>query len=272
MSNPSASMIEAFSSLPAQESATMQLLALLDDPNSEARDIVPVIEADPAMTARIITLANSAFFGTRTRAANAWAAVMVVGFNVVRALSTAGALGINRQSTDVPENYFGHAVASAAGATVVARHTNVRASDAFAAALLHDIGALLMHRAEPAKWSEVVADTPSGPQASLRAERHVFGTTHDEVAASVLRHLYFPDSIVDAAAEHNQGPTYVGSKLSQVVIAGIALAEAADVPSATDPVAPVEEALVALGMSPHVDPLMFEQLHEEISDLRAVLG
>ncbi len=63
MSHPPA-LLEAFSSLPEQESATVRLLALLDDPDSEARDIVPVIEADPAMTARIITLANSAFFGS----------------------------------------------------------------------------------------------------------------------------------------------------------------------------------------------------------------
>ncbi len=270
MSHPPA-LLEAFSSLPEQESATVRLLALLDDPDSEARDIVPVIEADPAMTARIITLANSAFFGSRTRAGNAWAAVMVVGFNVVRSMTAAGILGIRTGNPDVPDHFFDHSIAAAAGASVVARRTSSRASDAFSAGLLHDIGAVLLHRSKPAQWSEVQVRTPEGSHASLRAEQKVFGTGHDEAAAEVLEYLHFPTPIVESAAQHNQVPAHVSSKLVQVVIAGIALAEASGVPSATDTVAPLDEALAALGMPPEADTSLFEELEEEIESLKFIL-
>lgn len=250
----------------------MRLLTLLDDPDSEARDIVPVIEADPVMTARIITLANSAAFGTRTRAANAWAAVMVVGFNVVRALTAAGILGISPGSEDAPDGYFEHSLASAAGASVIARHASARASDAFSAALLHDIGALLLKRDKPAQWEEVLVSTSEGSHSSLRAEARVFGRSHDEIALEVLEYLHFPDSILEAAGQHNQAPAHATSRLAQIVIAGIALAEAANTPSATAPVAPLDEALVALKIAPRAaDPVLFEQFREELASLRAIL-
>ncbi len=250
----------------------MQLLALLDDPESEARDIVPIIEADPAMTARVITLANSAFFGSRARAANAWSAVMVVGFNVVRALAAAGVLGIGGDNTDVPNNYYDHCLASAAGASVVAQKTRVRPTDAFSAALLHDIGALLLFRSRPTEWREAQEETPMGRRAILKREVQVLGTSHDEVAAEVLAYLHFPATIVEAAGQHNLSPWSASSTLAQVVIAGISLAEAAGVASATEPVAPLGEALESLSLAPTPDPMLFEQLEEELANLRTLLG
>jgi putative nucleotidyltransferase with HDIG domain len=250
----------------------MRLLTLLDDPDSEARDIVPVIEADPAMTARIITLANSAAFGTRTKAANAWAAVMVVGFNVVRALTAAGILGIRAGNDDAPEHYFEHSLASAAGASVVARQTSGRASDAFSAALLHDIGALLFKREKPAQWEEVLVTSSEGAHSSLRAEARVFGQGHDKIAVEVLDYLHFPNSILEAAGQHNQAPAHATSRLSQIVIAGISLAEASGTPSATDRVAPLDEALVALEIAPATaNPMLFEQLAEELASIKTIL-
>ena len=106
--------VEAFAQLLEQNAATMPLLMLLDAPDSEARDIVPVSEADPAMTARLLTLANSAFSGVRAQATNPSAAAMVVRSNVVRALAAAGSLGIQSNNSNVPPRLFNHALNSAA--------------------------------------------------------------------------------------------------------------------------------------------------------------
>jgi HD-like signal output (HDOD) protein len=83
-------------------------------PISEARHIVPVSEADPTMTARLLTLANSAFSGVRAQATNPSAAAMVVRSNVVRALAAAGSLGIQSNNSNVPPRLFNHALNSAA--------------------------------------------------------------------------------------------------------------------------------------------------------------
>ena len=118
MSLQLATLVEEFSILPEQDSATMRLLSLLDDPNVEGRDIARVIEADPSMTARLLTLANSAFFAVKNPVTNPWGAVMVVGFNVVRALAASGSLGLGDPAGEMPDGFFEHSIASAAGAAV----------------------------------------------------------------------------------------------------------------------------------------------------------
>jgi putative nucleotidyltransferase with HDIG domain len=265
-------LVETFSLLPEQGSATMRLLSLLDDPDGEARDIVPVLEADPAMTARLLTLANSAFFGVRTKATNAWAASMVVGFNVVRALVAAGSLGVHASATNVPNGFYDHAIASAAGAGVIARRVGARSSDAFSAALLHDIGTMLLQQTHPEQWTEVTSGPDGSGPSTLAAERRVFGAGHDEVGAAVLDYLHFPQSLADAVLQHNWVPTPAMPKLSLIILAGVALAEHQGHPGPSQPVASLSDALVALDQPSEVDDELLLSFDEEMTVLATILA
>lgn len=273
MSLQLATLVEEFSILPEQDSATMRLLSLLDDPNVEGRDIARVIEADPSMTARLLTLANSAFFAVKNPVTNPWGAVMVVGFNVVRALAASGSLGLGDPAGEMPDGFFEHSIASAAGAAVVARQVGVRASDAFSAALLHDVGSPLLYRAARPRWQEAVVEDDNGHvYLSLTAERAVFGSSHDQLGAQVMEYLHFPPSIVDVVSSHNNPSALVTSRLTRIVIAGIALAEAAGHASTTQPIADPVDAFEAVDLSFPPSDEMLEDLESEIADLRAVLA
>ena len=273
MSVQISALVEELAVLPEQDSATMRLLGMLDDPDVEARDVVPVIEADPSMTARLLTLANSAFFGVKATASNVWSAVMVVGFNVVRALAASGTLGLNERSADsMPKGFFLHSVASGAAASVIARHSGVRSSDAFSAALLHDVGAALLYRGARAQYEECVKSGPYGPYSALAAEKRVFGHGHDEIGAVVLEYLHFPQTLVDAVRNHNADPYAVDSTITQVVIAAVALAEAAGHQSCTEPAGAMAEALTVVGLAPTVSKELIAELQEEIANLRALLA
>ncbi len=274
MSVQIASLVDELSLLPEQGSATMRLLQLLDDPEADARSIVPVIEADPSMTARLLTLANSAFFGLKQHSSNAWSAVMVVGFNVVRALAASGGLGLaDARAGVMPPNYWNHAIASAAGASRVARRVGERSSDAFSAALLHDVGAALLWRALGADYQAAQRDDLDGrPRLGLSCELDAVGATHDEVGAAVLESLFFPRALVDAVADHNRPPADVGDRMGRVVICGLALAEASGEPGATAPPPPLAEALGALNLSADLCDELLVETAEEIRVLRALLA
>ncbi|MEM9034463.1 MAG: HDOD domain-containing protein [Actinomycetota bacterium] len=274
MSVQISTLIDELSILPEQSSATMQLLRLLDDPDADAKDIVPVIEADPSMTARLLTLANSAFFGLKTHASNVWSAVMVVGFNVVRALATTGGLGLSDPRPGaMPEGYWSHAVASGAAASTVAKRIGVRASDAFSAGLLHDLGAALLYRAATERYIEAQVDRGGITYFDLHAEVRIMGAGHDAVGAAVLEQLYFPTILVNAVRDHHLHPDDISDTMTRIVSAGISLTETRLTPSCTQPAAEhLAAAMRALDLPEEPDDELLDQLDREVADLRAMLG
>lgn len=265
------SLTEELSGLPEQNSATMRLLMLLNDPEVESRDVTAVIEADPSMTARLLTLSNSAFFAVRSPVTNPWVAVMVVGFNVVRALAAAGSLGLAKRDGEMPDGFFDHSIASAAGASVIAKKLGLRASDAFSAGLLHDVGNALVFRADRARWEEATVVVDGRRRTDLDAERAVFGAGHDELGAEALDYLHFPDSIIDVVRHHNQPVATIENQLTQVVVAGIALAEFQGAPSTTEPISDPQESMSTLGLEFPPSNDLISELDAEVTELRSLL-
>jgi putative nucleotidyltransferase with HDIG domain len=268
-----ANLVDELSLLPEQGTATMRLLRLLDDPDADARDIVPIIEADPSMTARLLTLANSAFFGLKQHASNVWSAVMVVGFNVVRALATTGGLGLNDDRPGaMPSNYWNHAIATGAGASRTARRVGERSSDAFSAGLLHDVGAALLWRSVGRPYQALAVEIDGNQRITLEAERAQVGAGHDEIGAAVLDSLFFPRTLVDAVAGHNHALDAVEGPMGLAVICGMALAEAAGVPGATEAPVPLPDALDAIGIPTTQADELLAETSREIDELRALLS
>lgn len=265
-------LVDELSVLPEQGSATMRLLRLLDDPDADAKDIIPVIEADPSMTARLLTLANSAFFGLKMHASNVWSAVMVVGLNVVRALATTGGLGLSEPSKGrMPPAFWPHAVATGACSSVIAREIGVRPSDAFSGGLLHDLGAALLFRAANDEYLDTEVTVNGQTYFSLQKELAILGAGHDAVGAVVLEHLYFPPLLVSAVRDHNVSPAEADDTMTRIVIAGISLAERCGFSGCTNPAPDLAEALVALDLGPEPTEEMLARAQHEIADLRALL-
>lgn len=273
MSVQISTLVDELSVLPEQGSATMRLLQLLDDPDSDARDILPVVEADPSMTARLLTLANSAFFGLKQHASNVWSAVIVVGFNVVRALATTGGLGLSdNKPGSMPPGYWEHSIATAAASSCIAKLVGVRPSDAFSAGLLHDIGSALLFRAANDQYRQTLVTAGEKRYSSLEAEKKVFGAGHDEIGGEVLEQLFFPKTLVDAVRGHNQDPEEIDDKLTKVIIAGIAMAEYRGIPSTTEPAVELATAFEALELDPEPSEELQAQISQEIASLRLLLG
>ncbi|MFT7646365.1 MAG: HD-like signal output (HDOD) protein [Candidatus Poriferisodalaceae bacterium] len=196
---------------------------------------------------------------------------MVVGFNVVRALVAARNLGVSARNGNVPRGFFEHAVASAAGASIVAKASGQRSSDAFSAALLHDIGAVLLFKSRRSVWSEILVGPEAAIHSSLRAERTVFGISHDELGADVFEYLHFPAGLTASARDHNKLPGPDVARLSLAVIGGITLAESVGIVGATEQVAPIHHTIEALDIDVDIAELQ-HRLQRERAELRAVLG
>jgi HD-like signal output (HDOD) protein len=183
----------------------LRVISLLDDPDVEVTDLGRLIQTDPGLTTRALKLANSTFFGRRNEVTAIDKAIVAVGFSTVRTFALAAAFDLfSEKGVSLPKNFWHHAIASAAGTTVLARRLRVSAGDAFSAGLIHDLGIALLHRYDPASY-EARCIAPELPEDQVIAiEREIFGMDHCQAAAMTLTEVRFPRVLVDAVALHHE--------------------------------------------------------------------
>jgi putative nucleotidyltransferase with HDIG domain len=215
-------LLSAMEAMPSNPSVAMRVLWIADDPQTNTPALATTIELDPALSARLLRIANSAYYSRGNRVTSIGRAVISVGFATVQALAAAAVTGIDEHAA-VPSGFWDHAAVVAHASSLVARHFGAGANEAFAAGLLHDLGEGVMCQIDPEGWLEVEqvpADTPE----RLDAERARFGGTHAEVAARILRSWHLPDPLVSAVASHHEPGTTL-SPLGETLVCGEAFAE-----------------------------------------------
>lgn len=190
--------------------AGRRLLAMLCNPAITAGDIAAAIDREPGMAARVLRVANSAFYGLARKVSTIDRALMLLGLNAVRGIAAAACLDrAVPQGKDAPQfdvaTLLRHSVAVAAAASELARlRKPALASEAFIAGLLHDFGVLVQLRVDPAGlqvFTRQLALT-GDLSASQLESRHV-KVTHDQCAAVIFEEWKLPASLVAAAQFHH---------------------------------------------------------------------
>jgi putative nucleotidyltransferase with HDIG domain len=223
--------------LPAQPVAAELVLRLVSDPQTSAESLARVVETDLALAARIIRVANSLWYGAPRRVSSVPQAVRLLGFETVRALAVSAACSLLDESTDehvrpgsASMGFWRHAVTTAAACSVCARRVGFSTADAFSAGLLHDIGAVLLHRRDPARFEQAQHAEGGTTSAILAAELDAFGITHPMVGAAAAEAWLFPAAFVEAIACHH-GTDEPQWALGQLVRIGEAIALAIEASS-----------------------------------------
>ena len=207
--------------LPGRQPVLLRVAQAADDLDSSAADLAELCAADPAFTARLLRLANSAFYGRAGTVTSLAPAVGVVGRTTLRTTALAMALGLSGESGDLPQGFWGSAALVASSAQLLAPELGAPAGDALCAGLLADLGAALLFRAAPAAYTAVVRAAPG--DARVEAERAWCGTSHAELSAQVLRASGLPESVCTAIAQHHDAvPT--GGPLAVTVRAAVLVA------------------------------------------------
>ncbi len=190
--------------LSAQPAAAEQVLRIVSNPRTGAADVARVVETDPALAARVMRLANSSFYGSPRRVSSTRHATVMLGFDTVRALAVSAACSLLDGRVELgPDGFWRHAITTASAASVIAGKVGLSTSDAFSAGLLHDLGAVLLHRRD----AEAFAAATAAPTVSdqVAAELCAFGVTHADEGAAALDAWGFPEPFVEAIALHQHG-------------------------------------------------------------------
>lgn len=190
----------------------------LGNPNANPQMIARIIESDTALTARLLRLANSPVYSGYThgsRVDRVSYAVQLTGLEMLNHLLLTsvlcGWLGRLDDNNHNLGGFWRHSVYTGLLATQLAKRCAVLHPDRLlAAGLIHDVGQLLMYQRCPTHTLQACELMASGVISSLEAEHKVFGFSHCEVGAELLKRWRLPESLQAMVAWHHQ-PRQAGS-------------------------------------------------------------
>lgn len=210
-------LVGQIGSLPSLPIVYQEVIACLQNPNASLPDVGKVISKDPSMTATLLKLVSSAFFGLSKPVSSVERAVSFIGLDTLITLVLAQ--GIFKEAPPINvagfsiESLWQHSLQTAGAARIIATQEGLpkaAVDDAFLAGMLHDIGKLVLAQCVPEAYSEVIQST--GTSYASTVEQRLLLTTHADVGAYLLGLWGLTDSVVEAVAFHEcpgKAPTEV---------------------------------------------------------------
>ena len=202
-----ADILSAARQLPGANPSAPRILAALSASDTSTGDILALLKVEPALTARVLRVANSALYGLRGGVATLRQALDLLGLDAVRAITAAACFNrsMSRPGAKDPielTELHTHCIATALAAEALAhiRHKPL-AGKAFIAGLLHDFGALLALgvQSAPARHLRLEAGPPTDATDFLAD----VAAWHEHYGAVVLKSWGLPEALQTAAAHHH---------------------------------------------------------------------
>lgn len=182
---------------------------MMDDPVVNATDIGKVIAQDASLTARLLKIVNSAFYGFQARIDTVSRAVTVIGLRELRGLVLAASAveSFSKLPNDVLNlvNFWRHSVYCGVVAQLLAQKCNVLHSERlFIAGLLHDIGKLVITNKMVKESREVIKRVEQKKIFGFEAEQAILGFDHAEVGGELLKEWNMPESLCNSVKYHHR--------------------------------------------------------------------
>lgn len=222
--------------LPPLPRAAVRALKTLQRDDASLEEVAADLSCDASLTARVLRLANSPFYGVPGRVSTARDAAQVLGRrtleSVLRLAAVAGQFADSRSQTFDTAAFWRHALATAIAARALGRVAGCDEDECFVAGLLHDIGLLAMSVYFGDELDQLIACARSADIDLCSVEqRHVL-TSHALIGSWIAEHWHFPAAVVQAIATHHAPPATEGRSRATVadcVHVGNAVGHALDV-------------------------------------------
>ncbi len=201
-------LIQKVQSFPSLPSVVSRVIALSSEPDSSMDEFLSVIRLDLSLTAAILKLANSAFFGQARTVSSLRQAIPILGLNEIRNMVIARAM-FSSFKTVKGEGWFDikgfwvHSFLCGLAARVLARESEP-ADDVFISGLIHDIGKLVILTVFPSQFAQLAPRQGEPLFNMYQWEENQFGVSHGEIGRNLLKRWAFPKKLVDSVGYHHQ--------------------------------------------------------------------
>ena len=222
-------ILEKIKDLPTLPAVYFKVNRLLQDRQASLENVSRAIEVDPAMSAKILRLVNSAFYGMRSKSSSISHAIMVMGFNTVKnavvSVTVLDTLGFKETLRDFDiAAFWRHSISVAVLAKQLAGGSRlVPVEDAFMTGLLHDIGKIIMVRYFGDEFAKVLQKMREDRCSFADAETEVAAIDHVQIGAYLVRKCQLPENVIEAVAGHHY---HISSSASSGLVDCIVIANA----------------------------------------------
>jgi diguanylate cyclase (GGDEF)-like protein len=195
-------------SLPSPPAIAVQILNAVQREDVSLHDLARIISADPALTAKLLRVANSSFYALPHQITSIERALTVLGMNVIKNIALSFAIAGNLrgdEQTGFDFNYFWRrSVTSAIAAELLTTLLEQKNEDIFVTALLHDIGVLVIYLCKGEEYSNLFSERVTSGIPLVQLERQKFGFDHQLVGATLISAWGLPASISEPMRYHHE--------------------------------------------------------------------
>jgi len=182
---------------------------MLDEPTVTAAELGQVISQDTSLTARLLKIVNSSYYGFQAKIETVSRAVTVVGLRELRGLVIAASAV--ETFSNVPDTilnkvrFWRHSLYCGVIARLLAEQCHVLHSERlFVAGLLHDIGKLIIAQRLPNETRMIALEAENGLRSEFEVEKDFLGFTHAEVGGELMRAWSMPETLFESVAYHHE--------------------------------------------------------------------
>ncbi len=195
-------------SFPTMPGAGAKMLSLLEEPDTTVSEIEEILRYDPGLTANVLKLANSAYFGIPSKIGSLKQAVILLGLKrliqIVVATCVSAVMDRSVPGYDLPPgDLWRHSIAVSIAAEALVKDKKIsNAEDVFTPALLHDVGKLVLG-AFVGEELEAIESIAAKGVPFVVAENMILGTDHAEIGAQILAQWNLPSDVINAVRWHH---------------------------------------------------------------------
>ena len=271
-------IIRRVDDLPTLPRTIISITELVNNPQSSARDLAGIITDDQVLTARLLKLVNSAFYGFPRRITTVTGAIVLLGFDAIRNLLLTTSLfdvfAAKRSKQGIQrEALWDHSLGCAVAAKVIGGYLDYeKVEELFVSGLLHDIGKIVEMLFLEKEFAEINATVKAKNILIREAEEDLLGYNHAGVGKLLAEQWNLPPNHVAAIAHHHEPDCSerFGLEAGIVHLADI-LCRSLDIGSGGDKKIPPlsEKAIKLLGLDVNAIEPILEKLETEYFDIRS---
>ncbi|MCB6184595.1 HDOD domain-containing protein [Leeia sp. TBRC 13508] len=226
--------------LTSSQHVIISLIQQLDKEETTLETLAHQIGNDPALSARLLKLANSSFFGMSSKVASIQSAILVLGMSTVKKLAIS--ISLSQQAKDQKDlmHFWKDNLMIAYCAEWLAEKTGCQKEISFVAGLLHDVGTLVLFTEFPDQFVSLVHEECHGP-GILAKEQSFFGFDHTELGSQLALNWHFPEPIIQAIKSHHVGEAATIGPVAGVVFCAEELVGYYTCPTAAETFSPIDQ-------------------------------
>lgn len=223
--------IEAISNLPTLPTVLTRILDTIFDPSTSALELGEIIAADQSMSAKLLQVVNSAYYGFPKQISSITQGIVILGFVEIRNLAFAATAfdTISSDSSYDRTQLWRHSLATAMAAENLVKSLRLEVDGAFVIGLLHDVGKVALDALYPDLFVEAAREAHAQQVFIRDIEPRIFGLDHGQAGGLLAEHWNLPPGIVGPIQHHHkpEKARYHADETSVVAIADYVTYQAA---------------------------------------------